>query len=690
MNLIIRWKSFLVLVLFFLVLIFCCGPIACDFQHSRYKVQQLGGDSRAESQLFLQGEVIATAFTHTNEKWFKLVADEESTVYFFIMNPHVLYRVYVDNDTTPMFDSQEPEEPLFFALVPKKTYYFQLLFQNQTHQSYQYETSFFLDSLIIEEEEMADTEPQGLEKYTVEITSDTIVNSRIRRIKQGYDDSYFLIHPDGGFVKWTNSGFGLYNTKHGLSSDQIVDVAELGSGKVWYLTTDKILGLTDGIDSWWIPSDVMKCKSLYGLWVDDDVSWLLGKDEVCVQVGLRWHQFFQKDLFKSNPILMIADIPDEGILLSTSKGVIHYYDTLSMMDDINKICIPTHLLAISSDLIYFACTNDIYEYHQGTINKIDHEEITQLYAIKGDPQNRLIVLAKNWSGVRTDDTWVNYFSSTSDDVIHDVIHDVAHIAGDTYLVSDNAVYYWDESDNTWSEKLTFRYRLKEPFILAQNNELLVGSKGLEPSYLYHYQANTWKKVYPNGLVDNHVTALIKVPYSDNILVGTKSGMALLSRNGEEVTFSPILLQGEMLFSVQQLFELDEKIYGVVSIADEIHLVEYDETGQLILSAEDMDQILQAWRDLDTVKETNEILGDLGSGPLGFQAAIKLEDQVYLVGMSNESSLVLLDHKYLKLIQNVSFGKKTTVTAFSISADGLVYIGTHDGLFTLRLSDINLN
>ena len=218
----------------------------------------------------------------------------------------------------------------------------------------------------------------------------------------------------------------------------------------------------------------------------------------------------------------------------------------------------------------------------------------------------------------------------------------------------------------------------------------MGSKGLEPSYLYHYQANTWKKVYPNGLVDNHVTALIKVPYSDNILVGTKSGMALLSRNGEEVTFSPILLQGEMLFSVQQLFELDEKIYGVVSIADEIHLVEYDETGQLILSAEDMDQILQAWRDLDTVKETNEILGDLGSGPLGFQAAIKLEDQVYLVGMSNESSLVLLDHKYLKLIQNVSFGKKTTVTAFSISADGLVYIGTHDGLFTLRLSDINLN
>ena len=363
-----------------------------------------------------------------------------------------------------------------------------------------------------------------------------------------------------------------------------------------------------------------------------------------------------------------------------------------MMEDINDICVPTDLLALSSDQIYFACTNEIYEYHQGIINKIDHEEITQLYAIKEDPQqNRLIVLAENWSGIKTDNTWTYWHPNLSDDTIHDV----AHIAGDTYPVGNKAVYHWDQNSNSLTEKLTFRYPLNEPFILAQNSELLVGTKGQEPSYLYHYQANTWKKVYPNGLIDNHVTALIRVPHNDNVLVGTKAGLALLSKNEENLTFSPLSLQGETLFTVQQLFELDETIYGVVSMADEVQLVEYDGTGQLIQSSEDMDQTLQSWSQLDAVKEIDEILDDLDSGPLGVQAVTKLDDQVYLMGLANESSLVLMDHKYLKLIHGISFGKKTTVTTLlksndiANSNDGLVYIGTHDGLFTLRLSDINL-
>lgn len=537
------------------------------------------------------GKLVQTVFLSEPEKWYRFSANTDAVVGFFLFNPHVSYRIYLNKGVSPLYQAlNQAGEPLLFKVLAGNTYYLQLIFNQREHQTYQYTCDFFIEQLKsdrIEPESGSSDEEKWLEHYSSSSSASNIPSGRTFKVGDRVNKAgVILLTVDGGPVAWNKSGFKVLENIPWSENEGLADIVDLSGDRFLFLAQNGQLGITAGDKMIWLPKTLIPCENGNALFaIQSELVFLSGKDNLCWNYGITWYSDQVAGLaekktavWHGKQILKVISGVNSTFFL-TNQGVIEFSEPATMLSGVNDVCLPLDAVLDPQGAFVFLCSEGIFQYQpsdEGRSVKLDLPDLGNLK--KFVPTNRGLFIIGSTAIGHYDFKKLTIVEGAPAFKEIDIVGDDDD--ADHFLIAlENGLYSWSLTNGLWQSEFIFWRSFDQPFIKKDQTTVLVGSKSGDAVGFYLRENDHWSHMYPNGLMDNAINDLLFIEGGNKLLIATALGLVQMDMLANPKDFSsaslPIAQREETVGEVLQLFSVAEQHYAIVKRQDNSHFFRVD-------------------------------------------------------------------------------------------------------------------
>ncbi len=611
MGILLGWPSYrahyCLLNCFLILFLVGTSFFSCDIMHLLSEEQVISKQLREEAEGLPLGVLIYADFVDKKTMWFKFKPVKDSEMGFFMFNKHVKYRVFLNNEQKPVYESSKGNaEPLLFMALKGNSYYFELEFVQEVHQTYLYEGSFFIDYLESEEVKKVEaTKITGVEIFRTYNTSTSIPGTKVTGYRQAPDGSYLITTLESGSYRWRNNEF----LKLPLDKDALLlnplDISENQTGTIYVVSDNGNVAVINNSELSWVSPGMLPCGKVFSVWNDSrNVSYFAGNEALCVEIDNFWGRIKYEGYLEYDRVKDLQEDKNQTLYLSTNRSIFRLDESLSLLDEIGKQCAPDGFKVDSQGGIYFYCDGAIHYYKDEKVTPIEHPAFEQIIDVFITSEGTPVVLTGSWTGLILD----GKVKTLSDPLITESFNQVVEMDRDLYLLGPHQLLKLNSSDESFELLKTFSPSLQVPFILKQGKTLLVGSRGGDAQFVYYFNGALWQSFRPNGIQNNNVRSLAFTS-SNQVLIGTDAGLSKLVFEESEVSITPIPFADNEVFIVNDMILHGDQILVYSSFKEGENIVSYDPVKGEIETYDKSSDLSELQHDTGTLNKIKKLVSE---------------------------------------------------------------------------------